>query len=90
MGYETVLCKKLHANVNGMAVLGCAPSLPLSLILLGSEACGPSSSFSAFTEKHLVFSVMEDNHMQPTGIQICSATPTGRGATSADELRTCG
>lgn len=71
-----------------MAVLWCTPSFPLSLTLLGSESGGPSSSL--FTEKHLVFGVTEDNHMQPTGVQICSATPTRRGETPANELRTSG
>ncbi|XP_056229213.1 mucin-2 isoform X1 [Seriola aureovittata] len=56
----------------------------------GSESRGPSSSLSAHTEKHLVFSVMQDNHMQSTGIQICSTTPTRRGKTSANELGTSG
>ncbi|XP_071352770.1 zinc finger B-box domain-containing protein 1 isoform X2 [Trachinotus anak] len=56
----------------------------------GSESQGPSSSLSSYSEKHLFFSVMEDNHMQPTGIQICSTTPTRRGETPANELGTSG
>uniref|UniRef100_A0A4W6E9B8 B box-type domain-containing protein n=1 Tax=Lates calcarifer TaxID=8187 RepID=A0A4W6E9B8_LATCA len=56
----------------------------------GSESQGPSSSLSPDTEKHLVFRLMKDNHLQPSGIQIRSTTPTRRGEISANELGTSG
>ncbi|XP_044059693.1 uncharacterized protein zbbx isoform X2 [Siniperca chuatsi] len=56
----------------------------------GSEDYGPSSSLVAYTEENLIFRMMKDNHTQPTGIQIHSTTPIGRGEISANELGTSG
>nr|XP_020456111.1 zinc finger B-box domain-containing protein 1 isoform X2 [Monopterus albus] len=62
---------------------------PLDLDLnSGPEVNEPSSSLSAYGEEHLVFRMMKDKHMQPTGIQNHSTTPTRRGEVSANETGT--
>ncbi|XP_026150073.1 uncharacterized protein zbbx isoform X2 [Mastacembelus armatus] len=54
----------------------------------GSKAHGPHSSRSAYSEEHLAFRLMQDSHMQPTGIKSHSTTHTRRGEISASALQT--
>ncbi|XP_070827240.1 uncharacterized protein [Chaetodon trifascialis] len=59
----------------------------------GSQGFWPSTSLGTYTEEHLVFRMMKDNRMQPTGIQIHSTTPTrptSRREISANEAGTSG
>ncbi|KAL7400444.1 hypothetical protein ABVT39_012366 [Epinephelus coioides] len=65
-------------------------TLPYCSDPTGSEAFGRSSSRGTYAEEHLVFRMMKDNHMQPSGIQIHSTRPTRRGEISANELGTSG
>nr|XP_043887985.1 cell wall protein RBR3 isoform X2 [Solea senegalensis] len=53
------------------------------------DSYGPHSRLRASTERHLVFKMM-DNHMQPSEIQMRSATTSSRGEISANELGTSG
>ncbi|GLD70731.1 zinc finger B-box domain-containing protein 1 isoform X1 [Lates japonicus] len=87
--------EKGRAEVQQVLYVSCSTFAPLSpfcsySLSPGSESQGPSSSLSPDTEKHLVFRLMKDNHMQLSGIQIRSTTPTRRGEISANELGTSG
>ncbi|XP_058490447.1 uncharacterized protein zbbx [Solea solea] len=53
------------------------------------DSHGPHSRLRASTERHLVFKMM-DNHMQPSEIQMRSATTSSRGEISANERGTSG